>query len=393
MNLSTNPFFPIGVWFEGKPAWSSYPETPTGARAYYDRCFSDLTGIGFNVAVVPNCPEELWDELLQSAQEAGLRIILEIGSLVSLISQPGPIEESVVRTEVTRVYRKIGGYPSLFRYQIRDEPEERMISNWIRVTQILREIDPTRGGFSCFCHAEFIPGAGGNFAMTEATFDLYPHFIDVPRQSLGNFVTALYLFMKAAGTLPKWAVLQSFAKPEWWRYPTAEELRAVTFLSLAAGVKGLFYFIYQSMPNHPEQLRGLVESDSRPTEIYHEVRSLVRELGKISTVAADLEPLAASEMSSFKIRTCSFQEQGQEIFIPNAIKGDVEAEIYRDRDRNRVVILASRRPDRPIRVQLFESESRGWKDVLTGEVFHPENGSVKVTLGPGCGMLLSNRPQ
>jgi hypothetical protein len=390
MNLSKNSFFPIGVWFEGKPAWASYPQTPKDARAYYCRCFSDLIRIGFNVAVVPNCPEELWEELLQSAQDVGLRIILEIGSLVSFINQPDPVEESAVRAEVMRVYNKIGRYPSLFRYQIRDEPEERMIPNWIRVNQVLREFEPARGGFSCFCSPEFIPSAARGFSMTEVVFDLYPHFIDVSRQSLGNFLSALDLFKQAAGTIPKWAVLQSFAKPEWWRYPTPEELRAVTYLSLAAGVKGLFYFIYQSMPDHPEQLRGLVESDGRPTEIYNEVMSLVREVRKISALVADLEPCIVSEKSGLDIRTCSFQEQGREVFIPNAIKGDVEAGTYRDSAGNRVLILAGRRPDRPIRVQISDGEGRGWKDVLTGEVFHPKNGSVTVSLAPGSGCVLIN---
>ena len=41
--------------------------------------FADMAAHGFNTATVPNCPEDLWEPLLASAQEHGIKIVLEVG--------------------------------------------------------------------------------------------------------------------------------------------------------------------------------------------------------------------------------------------------------------------------------------------------------------------------
>ncbi|MCX7598949.1 MAG: hypothetical protein N2512_08800, partial [Armatimonadetes bacterium] len=69
------PCFPIGVWFEGWPAAADYPSDPKGAEKYYDRCFADLAAHGLNSVAVPNCPENLWETLLRSAERHGIKAV------------------------------------------------------------------------------------------------------------------------------------------------------------------------------------------------------------------------------------------------------------------------------------------------------------------------------
>jgi hypothetical protein len=360
------PFFPIGVWFEGKPDWGGYPDDPAGAKAYYDRCFADLAAHGFNAATVPNCPEKLWETLLQSAREHHMKIVLEIPPLADLVSQPQPLSEAEVRTAVEQVVAKIGRYDSLLRYQIRDEPPPQMMPNWLLVRRILAEADPACPAFSCFNSPDSLARAVASGGLAEAVFDIYPHGVGAPPQSLGGFLRTLDAFRSAAGDTTMWAVLQSFAKPGAWRYPSPEELRAVTYLSLAAGAKGVFYFIYQVLPEHPERLEGLVEPDGKPTPMYAPATALARELGRLSPLLLSLRPAAG----------------------PSHIEGDARVGSFVDGEGHRVLIVASVRPDQAVSVRLTMRSASPWKDRLTGEVLVPKNGVLTIPLAPGAGRVL-----
>lgn len=360
------PFFPVGVWFEGKPDWGGYPEDPVGAKAYYDRCFADLAAHGFNTATVPNCPEELWETILQSAHEHHIKLVLEIPPLAELISPREPLTEPEVRTAVEKVVKKIGHYDSLLRYQIRDEPPPEMMPNWLLVRRVLAAVDPTRGAFSCFNDPNSLARAVASGELTEVAFDIYPHGAATPPQSLGGFLPALDAFQAAAKGVTMWAVLQSFAKPGAWRYPSPEELRAVTYLSLAAGSKGVFYFIYQVLPEHPERLEGLVEPDGKPTPMYAPATALARELGTLSPLLLSLKRAAA----------------------PPRIEGDARIGGFVDGSGRRVLIVASACPDKAIDVTLRLRSAAAWKDQLTGEILTPQNGVLTVPLDPGAGRVL-----
>ena len=359
-------FFPIGVWFEGNPDWGGYPGDPAGARRYYDRCFADLAAHGFNAAAVPNCPESLWETLLQSARAHRIKIVLEIAPLVRLVSQSEPLSESEAYAAVKRVVAKIGRYDSLLRYQIRDEPPPETMPNWLLVRRVLAAVDPTRPAFSCFNNPDSLARAVEADHLSEAVFDIYPQGVGTPSQSLGGFLPALDAFTSAAKGIPAWAVLQSFAKPGAWRYPSPEELRAVTYLSLAAGGKGIFYFLYQTMPNHPEQLEGLIDRDGRPTRMYAPAAALARELGKLSPLLTSFKPTAP----------------------PSQVVGDARVGSFVDAGGHAVLVVASTRPDAPVTARVSVDATAAWKDRLTGEVLVPTNGALMVPLAPGAGRVL-----
>lgn len=366
ISYKARPLFPIGVWFEGAPGAADYPDDAKGARKYYDRCFADLKAHGFNCAAVPNCPEHLWDAILQSAQKHGFKIVLEIGPLVSLVSSPEPLTEGEVYEVVQRVVDRIGKYDSLLRYQIRDEPPPQLVPNWLLVQRILAAVDPRRPAFSCFCGPDSLANVAGQAPLSEAVFDIYPHHPGTPPRSLGSFLPALDAFTSAAKDNTKWAVLQSFAKPDAWRYPSAEELRAVTYLSLAAGAKGVFYFIYQTMPKHPEKLEGLVYPDGKPTAMYGPAAELAKELGRLSPLLLSLKPAE-----------------------PVEVEGDARVGSFTDAKGRRVLIVASTRPDAAVTAKLKVSGS--WKDALSGERFVAGDGALVVVLRAGSGRILVGR--
>lgn len=366
LSYEADPFFPIGVWFEGAPVFTGHPGEPAGAKAYYERCFADLGLHGFNAVAVPNCPESLWEPLLQAAQEHGIKVVLEVRPLVHLVCRREPVLESEVYATAKRVFDKIGKYDSLLRYQVRDEPPPAMVPNWLLVQRILGAVDPKRPAFSCFCHSASLALVTSRTRLSEAVFDIYPHSVRTPAQSLGHFLSRLDQFKAAAKGNTPWAVLQTFAKPKVWRYPSEEELRAVTYLSLAAGAKGVFYFIYQSMPNHPEKLEGLVDATGRPTPMYAPAERVARELRKLAPLVLALKPVEK----------------------PINVQGDARVGSFVDAQGHAALLVASTRPDKPVVARVGIREPLAWRDTLGRESFESRDGVLAIPLEPGAGRLL-----
>ncbi|NSW56243.1 MAG: hypothetical protein HPY44_09525 [Armatimonadetes bacterium] len=362
VSYQVEPFFPVGVWFEGSPAMAGYPDDPAGAHAYFLRCFRDMATHGFNCAAVPNCPEALWETLLQAADQAGIRIVLEVGPLVRLVSQTTPVSEAEVFDAVSAVVGKIGKYDSLLRYQIRDEPPRELIGNWILVQRALAALDPKRPAFSCFCHPDSLARVSRETVLSEAVFDIYPHHKGTPLNTLGGFESGMRTFTQASGDNPRWVVLQAFGVPgdSHWRYPTPEELRAMTWLSLAGGVRGVFYFIYQYMPTY---LHGMVEYDGTPRPIYEPCADLASKLTKLSPLLMSLTP-------------------GR----PVNIEGDARIGSFRDASKKPVLIVASVRPDAEVTVTL--KTGGPWVDALTGDRLTGGKDGLTLTLPPGEGKVL-----
>jgi hypothetical protein len=360
-------FFPIGVWFEGAPSMSGCPTDPASAKKFYDRCFADLTAHGFNAVAVPNCPESLWETLLQSAQEHNIKVCLEVGPLVALVSQPEPPTETEAAAAVKRVVDKIGKYESLLRYQVRDEPPMEMVGNWLLVQRVLAAVDPRRPAFSCFCHHDSLNRIAASTTMAETVFDIYPLREKTPLQSLDGFLPSLDTFKAASKGNAMWAVLQAFAithEPGSWRYPTAEELRAMTYLSLAAGVKGVFYFIYSHMPGY---LDGMVSADGKAQPMYAPTSALAQELQKLAPLLLSLKPAKP----------------------PAKVEGDVRVGSFKGAAGRAVLIVASARPDSEITARITVAGE--WQDALTSERFKSESGTLSVRLAPGGGRVLVGR--
>ncbi len=368
IRYETEPFFPIGVWFEGAPSMSGCPSDPAGAKGYFDLCFADMRTHGFNAAAVPNCPTHLWETLLQSAGEHGIRICLEIGPLAALVSgAETPTEEEVLAT-ARPIVERLSKYPALLRYQIRDEPPAAMIPNWIMVQRVLAALDPKHPSFSCFCQPDSLAVMVESTVVSETVFDVYPFRGSTPEQTLGGFVPTFDLFKGGVQGKPMWAVLQSFGVPNRvsWRYPTPEELRATTYLSLSEGAKGIFYFIYQYMPKY---LHGLVEVKDdalEPRPLYAPTTKLASELGKLAPLMLSLRPADETVQA----------------------KGSVRVGHFRDGLGKRVLIVASTDPGKDVSARVSVAGETVWRNAITGETVTAQDGVIELTLAGGNGAVL-----
>ena len=86
-----------------------------------------------------------------------------------------------------------------------------------------------------------------------------------------------------------WAVVQCHDITGQLRYPTAGEVRAMTWSALASGDKGVFWFLYQSQHVAPHTLMaGLVDRDFKPTPLWDEVAKLTKELTPLTPILSEL---------------------------------------------------------------------------------------------------------
>jgi len=252
---------------------------------------------------------------------------------------------------------------------VRDEPGPALVSNWLLVQRILAAVDPTRPAFSCFNSRDSLVEVVDSTKLSEAVFDIYPIGAGARAQSLGGFVAALDAFTDAAERNILWPVLQAFAKPSAWRYPTPEELRAMTYLSLAAGARGVFYFLYQTMPNHPEKLEGLIDPQGAPTPMYDAASTLAKDIRQLSPLLMSLKPAASR----------------------SAPQGDLRVGNFIDAAGRPVLIVASTRPDAPVTARFKVDSDSAWRDEVTGESLTPRDSVLEVSLVPGGGRVLVRR--
>ena len=182
-----------------------------------------------------------------------------------------------------------------------------------------------------------------------------------------------------------WPVLQSFAKPGSWRYPSAEELRAETYLSLAAGAKGVFYFLYQTMPNHPERLEGLIDPDGKPTPMYAPTSALARELARLSPLLLPVRRLrfvearAPDRCAGCARRSSTARCAWGALWMVKAARfGSWPARAPTGRSP----------PAAGGPVRIGTAADGEWRDALTGEVLAAREGTLTVTLAAGGGRAL-----
>lgn len=368
VRYTVEPFFPIGVWFAGAPSVSGLPNDPESAKRYYDTCFADLAAHGFNTVAVPKCPDHLWKTLLQSAAENGIRVILEVSPLVRFVNSHGPLIESEVKMAVRGIVDDLSGYDSLLRYEIRDEPPVQVIPKWLIVQRLLAAADPKHPAFSCFSDPNSLAHVTAQTVLAEAVYDNYPNGGATPLNTLGNFLELQDAFVKASRGNTRWAVLPAFGRPSppSYRYPTPEELRAMTYLSLASGAKGIFYFLYQYVP---KDLHGLTEVGPdfslRRQPLWEPTCALVRELGRLSPLLLSLETAAP----------------------PAAVEGDVRVGSFKDPGGKPVLIVASKQPAQEVTARVAVTQTT-WTEALTGETLTATDGVLAVSLGRGAGLVL-----
>lgn len=317
ISYQNDSFLPIALYFEGNPTFADYPSTSPGAEKYYNRCFADMSRMGINTVFIANTPETLWDTLLKSAQKYNLKIILDVPSVRRIINSPDMPGENDIDAEVSRVAGILKNYPALYRYGIYDEPPMHLLERWSVVKRAFFRYDPAHPTNSIFCSIDSFTLANSRYGLSaEYVYDIYPVREDTPLgYNTSEFIKTLRDYEHASKG-NRWAVLQAFAKPKYWRCPTDAELRSMTYASLANGVRGICFFIYQSSKSD-EKLKGITDFKGKPQNNYATVAKLVSELHTALPLLAKMQTRKDIDIPGSHIKAALFSGNGEALVLVN----------------------------------------------------------------------------
>lgn len=296
-------FFPLGVWYEGgvgNARDNVLPEDPDAAAPIYENNFTDIASHGINVIVVPNSPPSHHRLVLDGAQRHGLKVILELGldggPIGAMIRGQQPMDDALIRKTFDEVVAPIKNHPALMRVQLLDEPADDAFGRYAHVADMLRQYNKRTPAFCCLTG-----GANGGAFLQQTkssvvAFDFYP----IAPGNKPNDPKPLAAFAECARRFADWAqqnraacwpVVQCEEITGALRFPTPPEMRCLTYLSLATGGRGLFWFLYQTEHVSKDQLMsGLVDRDFKARPLWHEVAHLTKELRPLLPTLSRLHP-------------------------------------------------------------------------------------------------------
>jgi len=241
------PFFPLGFY---QVAWNVPVEDCL-------RMVRNIAAWGYNTVHMP-CKGDSYDAFLDECARLGVRVITEFAG------DPVPVIE------------KYRGKPAVMGWNPGDEPArrgiapEQMFARYDR----FKQLDPDHIAYTVIC----MPSQYGRYAP--GTDVLAPDPYPVPRHPINTVYSSLKKAKAESVRVDTalWAVAQAFGgqkydkSGEWPRCPDAREFRAMSYLSLMAGVKGVIYYTYfdssfdilketdllEAAKTFPTELRGLI---------------------------------------------------------------------------------------------------------------------------------------
>ena len=338
-------------------------DEPAAAQAYYARAMKDLAEHGFNLAIVYWTPVDHRKMMLDSAQKHGLKVVVHLPEIASMIRSGEQVNTFDFVEHVTKVLR---GHPALAGYYIYDEPlvEPGQIMR-ARLARLALEVsDPDHPSLAC------LADAAGKYEDVLRTvklpvllLDAYPLVSDWSGD-FSDHIAQLERGQRNACDLPLWIAPQVFGKPNAWKTPRREEICAQVWLALAYGAKGFVHFIYQSTTGvEGDGIQGLVDMD---------LNQIDGRLDELKRINVDLERLAPTLLS---LRPAEF--------TPPEVPGSVVARAFSDAEATRYVILANKDVKDAI---TFTWTGAAATDVLTGK-----DVATEIELAAGGGKVLAQR--
>ncbi|MDD5596549.1 MAG: FlgD immunoglobulin-like domain containing protein [Victivallaceae bacterium] len=389
--------FPVGCWIDA----CSFPrgeDRKKGMKAYLDKVFANLRKYDFNYTYVGIEPGYAKTDrnytdpknyllALDTAEKHNLKLLLSV-------RRPDTDDESAMLAEFTRIVAPIRNHPALFAYYGNDEPTSLEAVRFALEKRCLESVDPKHPMLAAMVGMDNMKTLFKYMQPTILMLDIYP--LTNKYNKIGDFYLRLgdfngdmteYIDQAKAmlkSKVPLWGVVQAFGNKAYhWRDPSAAEIRAMSYLFVAHGAKGLFYFSYRSQ----QGWNGLVvgEKGEIPTAKLKEISLLAKEfkvlgptLCRLSAVGGDKNVAAMKGggnqyCKSGEIQTLVDEKNGRKYLA--LVNRDCEnrAEVSVNIDRSKVKSL------------------RRITDMLTGKevefTVSPAGYAVAYVLNPGDGRL------
>jgi hypothetical protein len=324
--IETNKF-PIGLWL-----WAYYLNNDRDI--INSNQFDQIKNLGIDTIIDGKANNLKFNkELLFLAQKNGINVLLPDTKLDNFNYNPADpqIYKDLTISDLKKLIEdteiNYNHFNSLYRYYLNDEPFNELEIDFIKdVVNELNNINtPRTGTTTLYQDLDLIEYYYKNVNSQEVIVDHYPLFSDTPKQGpelqrqldmLINTLDNLNKFSKIYNK-PFWFIVQAHQwkvqadgkidENYYTRAPTPKEIKAMAYLALAYGSKGIFYFYYWSDPKIGS--KGLVDENLQPNEKYYEVKKINEELKIIRDVLIELK----------NINTCNSKSlaSGKENYLNN----------------------------------------------------------------------------
>ncbi len=327
---TVDKIFPIGAWFFAESDASyikAHIDDEAKAKQYYETSMADLKAHGINLIVANWTPVDHRNLMLDAANKNGIKVIVHLNEVNDFIAK-GKMEQAYPLYEsYSKLIETVKNHPAVIGYYIVDEPSNTAeeTERIAYVKHMLESLDPQHPCFSCLL---------GKYEPTLKEVDYQALVIDIYpvrpgwEESWQEYKIDLDRGFKNAGERPLWVILQAFGKKGSWLTPTPEQIEAQVWMALAAGAKGVIYFIYQSTTDKQgEWLIGLVDMDMKPVDKrYDALKFLNAKLEKIAPIILTLKKANFSlPIFPANIIASRFQTEGGTKYLLLANKNTKEA--------------------------------------------------------------------
>lgn len=226
--------------------------------------------------------------LMDIASKYDIKVIIDVGKY---FYKKGFLLSDSVKTEkivrdisyeiLAPITSLIKNSESLLAYTIGDEPQICQAENLRIAVDVLQKLDPIHPGITCLCRDGELGGNRGkdNMKIIWETInpkvllhDLYPirHPVEDYLNNFDPFIRDIDDAIRQAGSqeIPLWMYIQTHSYPGVLRIPTQAEMRAQSYLAVAHGIKGLFFYMYET----------LLTPAGKPLPHYQEIGKIAGEL-------------------------------------------------------------------------------------------------------------------
>ncbi|GAB4039470.1 carbohydrate binding domain-containing protein [Spirosoma gilvum] len=387
-----NRIFPLGVYMFARE----------DSRTYYKKLVNDLADLGINMAFLRN--PDFGDQFFDALEQAGsnIKVIAEttLGFRPDLFKcgyteKNGYFNDWQAGIAFAGSYSNIGRFKNranLYGYMLQDEPSLEHEMNTIGMHRnLLYSIDPMRDGFTIDASDTLYIDRDRRITNPSINFfHRYTFHHNTPIGTVADypgFEGQLLSHEKGLSFLrnkypdkPFWLLVQSLkttapdTQLEDLRYPTAAEMKYQAYIALSYNAKGLFYFVYQDFPQHPEKFEAIIEAG--PT-IQHkplwapisEINQKINKTANIFLNAVWKETTQALTTSDRMVRIAEFNLDGNTYFfvVNRKLQNNTQASLTFDRNVQSVTDLFDSN-------QLIPKATR--------------DGQYSINLKPGDAMLL-----
>ncbi len=333
---------------------------------------------------------------LDVAQRHGLKAMLQDGLL-----SPATLDNPEQKAKLDALIEKVKGHPAMEAYFITDEPSAAAFAGLGKLASYLRHKDPAH-----FAYVNLFPTYANNDQLgtkgdrETAYREHLRQFVDAVKPALisydhyhffkdgdgQEYFLNLGMIRRAAldAHLPFLNIVQACTIEKSWRLVNANELRWLTYTTLAYGARGISYFLYWG----PESYGGLYQ-DGKRMPLADPVATLAHEIDALSPALMKLDTLGVYHAGALPLGTeavpadcpVQFAEDGEFVLGLFGANGKPSAFMVVNRKYDAAATARLRLPEKATRIEEFDRATKKW--VAAGA----RDGALTVQLAPGDGRL------